>query len=86
MLEDGKKIFSEFSEGLFLHIGWEENQLFPMFELHTGMIDTGTAAVMRKEHRIIEVLLREVGENLEISAPELVDNCRELSGMLKQHK
>ncbi len=47
------ELFREFHSGLLRHISWEENDLFPLFEERTGMVNHGPTAVMRAEHRQI---------------------------------
>lgn len=80
-----KQYFHQFSEGLRQHIRWEENQLFPLFEQHTGMVDTGPTAVMRREHKDIEALLLTVAEKLEQDSGGITQVCKTLSQLLKQH-
>ena len=53
-----KPFFKTFLQGLKRHIVWEEDVLFPAFELKTGIRDAGPTAVMRFEHR-------EIGQALE---------------------
>lgn len=58
---DGARLHQRFVFGLLRHIRFEESVLFPEFERLTGVApDRGPTAVMRVEHRLIEVLLDEV--------------------------
>lgn len=57
-------IFQTFSSGLKRHINWEELLLFPLFEDHTGSVNSGPTAVMRSEHAEIKVLINEIEKNI----------------------
>ena len=48
-----KEAFKEFKFGLQRHIVWEEDVLFPLWEVKTGMSESGPTSVMRVEHRQI---------------------------------
>ena len=60
-----REMFEEFKSGLERHIAWEEDILFPVFEAHTGMHETGPTAVMREEHRLIKHFLDTLGRKLQ---------------------
>ena len=44
---EARRNFCPFRRGLFTHITWEEEILFPIFEERTGMKDNGRTLVMR---------------------------------------
>ena len=48
-----KEAFKEFKFGLQRHIVWDEDVLFPLWEVKTGMSESGPISVMRAEHRQI---------------------------------
>lgn len=84
-LDEAKLLWGDFNQGLRAHISWEEDHLFPLFEQHTGAVDTGPTAVMRREHAAIEVLLSVLKENLDKRDVDLLGRCHELEALLKQH-
>lgn len=55
-----QQLFSQYESGLRAHIVWEEEILFPPFEVGTGMKDSGPTAVMRTEHQRIRELLQSI--------------------------
>jgi len=58
-LTKAKPFFRDFKQGLERHIVWEEELLFPLFEVKTGIKDSGPIACMRLEHtEIKEALLK----------------------------
>ena len=52
--------FYHFKEGIEVHIDWEEDILFPLFEERTGMLNRGPTFVMRKEHKQIKGILKKI--------------------------
>lgn len=61
---EAKQNFCPFRRGLFSHIKWEEEILFPIFEEKTGMKDNGPTSVMRVEHIEIKSLLDQIREKI----------------------
>ena len=61
---EARRNFCPFRRGLFTHITWEEEILFPIFEERTGMKDNGPTFVMRAEHREIRDLLNRIREKI----------------------
>lgn len=60
-LAEASEIFRTFARGLKRHIGFEDELIFPEFERRSGLgPDEGPTAVLRAEHREIEVLLAEL--------------------------
>lgn len=53
-MEQARRVYQDFQQGLTRHIRIEEELLFPVFETRTGMAGSGPTAVMRLEHREIE--------------------------------
>ncbi|MCR4283713.1 MAG: hemerythrin domain-containing protein [Parcubacteria group bacterium] len=62
--QEAKQNFCPFRRELFVHIGWEEEILFPIFEEKTGMKDNGPTSVMRAEHIEIKDLLDRIREEI----------------------
>jgi len=90
LIRDGnggaQELFSSFRSGLEMHITWEEELLFPLYERETGMHDAGPTAVMRMEHRHIENILEEIGNRLVENQPEeIADMETELLETLGSH-
>jgi iron-sulfur cluster repair protein YtfE (RIC family) len=77
--------FEEFKAGLERHIDWEEDILFPVFEAHTGMHDTGPTAVMREEHRLIRQFLDTIGRKLQRGDLATDEDEARLLTILKEH-
>jgi len=68
--EKTKTLFQEFLRGLQRHIVWEEEILFPVFEAHANMgHDHGPTAVMRNEHRQINMFLEQILEKVTAEDP-----------------
>ncbi len=61
-----KEAFKEFKFGLQRHIVWEEDVLFPLWEVKTGMSEGGPTFVMRAEHR-------QIGQQLEAIHGKVAD-------------
>ncbi len=61
-----KEAFKEFKFGLQRHIVWEEDVLFPLWEVKTGMYEGGPTFVMRAEHR-------QIGQQLEAIHGKVAD-------------
>jgi iron-sulfur cluster repair protein YtfE (RIC family) len=69
-----------------MHIVWEEDILFPVFEQETGMHDAGPTAVMRMEHRHIKKLLEQIDEKLLAGELSGIENAEiELLDILESH-
>lgn len=62
--DTAKQAFAEFVRGLQRHIIWEEEMLFPVFEAHTGVRESGPTAVMRLEHRRIKAALDKIHDQI----------------------
>ncbi len=79
-------LFLDFEAGLQMHIIWEEDILFPIFEQETGMHDSGPTAVMRMEHRHIKKFLGQIGEKLRTGELSGIDQAEiELLDILDSH-
>jgi iron-sulfur cluster repair protein YtfE (RIC family) len=61
-----KEAFKAFKFGLQRHIVWEEDVLFPLWEVKTGMSEGGPTSVMRAEHR-------QIGQQLEAIHGKVAD-------------
>jgi len=62
---EARASYGLFEAGLRRHIDAEEQMLFPLFELRTGLADHGPTFVMRHEHREIIGFLAAIGGALE---------------------
>jgi regulator of cell morphogenesis and NO signaling len=80
-----KPFFREFKFGLLRHIIWEEEILFPIFELKSGSTGNGPTFVMRREHRLIEQLLENVHQKVKHTNPESDEEEQLLINTLLQH-
>lgn len=81
-----RRLFLDFEAGLQMHIVWEEDILFPIFEQETGIRDAGPTAVMRMEHRHIKNLLEKIGEKLRAGELSGIDEAEiELLDILESH-
>lgn len=77
-------LFSAFTQGLNLHIAWEEKVLFPFFEQNTGM-SCGPTRVMREEHIIIKQLLDKIASAIHLSDKLPEQELAALEQVLLQH-
>jgi len=83
---EAQELFLSFKSGLEMHITWEEELLFPLYERETGMHDVGPTAIMRMEHRHIENILEEIGSRLmEKKLEGMGDVEADLLGTLGSH-
>lgn len=57
-------VFEQFKAGLELHILWEEDVLFPVFEEKMALDGSGPTPMMRREHRDICQLLTSIQQTL----------------------
>jgi len=83
--QEAKQNFCPFRRGLFVHIQWEEEILFPIFEEKTGMKDNGPTSVMRKEHIEIKDLLDRIREKIRTGNFNTKDMDDSLSYILRSH-
>jgi hemerythrin-like domain-containing protein len=67
---EARSVFGLFDKGLRRHIDVEEQLLFPLFEVRTGLTEHGPTFVMRQEHREILGWLSQIGAALEGEDPE----------------
>lgn len=80
------EVFRTFSRGLKRHIGFEDELVFPEFERRSGMgSDEGPTAVLRAEHREIEVLLDEIERTLPDPLAPVAGLRSELERVLSHH-
>lgn len=77
--------FSEFKLGLEKHIVWEEDILFPLFELKTGMFNMGPTVVMRMEHESIKHILTNISTKLIQSRIQTDELDGDLIRILSEH-
>lgn len=78
--------WAEFAHGLLRHIRFEEQIVFPAFEQKTGMPrEAGPTAVMRAEHRDIEMILEGIGETIRAAGPAADTLHGELRRVLGGH-
>jgi len=80
-----RSAYATFRRSLTRHIRFEEELLFPVFEMRTGLPHGGPTSLMRAEHREIQTLLGEIERALE-EAPAVVEElCRALRDALGDH-
>lgn len=79
-----KSYFREFFKGLRRHIVWEEEVLFPHFELRTGSLQ-GPTVVMRHEHRLIGAVLDRIHDKVRHADPSTDVELGELLAVLAPH-
>jgi hemerythrin-like domain-containing protein len=85
-LESARDNFAAFAAGLRRHIAFEEQVLFPAFEEATGMPPTaGPTAVMREEHREIEVLIGKIEAGIAEKSAPVEELRRSLHDVLGEH-
>lgn len=83
--EAARGAYATFRRGLCRHIRFEEELLFPVFEMRTGLPHGGPTSVMRAEHQEIQALLGEIARALE-EAPGAVEKLyRALHAALADH-
>lgn len=80
-----KESFKEFMQGLKRHIIWEEDILFPLFEKHTGMTNSGPTYVMRMEHVEIKKQLDAIHDKIKAGSPETDADEKILLSVLSAH-
>jgi regulator of cell morphogenesis and NO signaling len=77
--------YATFRRGLCSHIRFEEELLFPVFEMRAGLPHGGPTSVLRAEHRQIETLLEEIALALSGAPATVEDLCRTLRDALVDH-
>lgn len=83
---DAAALFRVFAFGLRRHIRFEEQILFPEFDLKSGFpSEMGPTAVMRLEHREIEEILAAIEEAVERDDAEAEQLRRRLHAVLAPH-
>lgn len=82
---EAKQNFCPFRRGLFAHITWEEDILFPVFEEKTGMKDSGPTAVMRMEHTEIKSLLDQIRGKIKAGDFDTGEMENALDTILRSH-
>ena len=80
-----KPFFRKFKFGLQRHILWEEEILFPVFDLKTGMKDCGPTAVMRDEHVFIKEALETLHLKVQKNNPDSDAEEKVLIDLLSTH-
>ncbi len=77
--------FGEFRGNLLLHIQWEEEILFPLFEEKMGTRGNGPTSVMRAEHTLIKKYLERVAQKISIHDQETEEEEKLLLKILFLH-
>lgn len=83
--QKAKEAFVDFKLGLQRHIVWEEEILFLAFEEKTGLRDAGPTAVMRMEHRQIDVALEAIHRKVKEGNTESDAEEAALLAVLSEH-
>ncbi len=85
-LQEAFNLYAEFAVGLRRHIGFEEELLFPAFEVASGMPPSaGPTAVMRAEHREIRELLDQIAGEIGNAAAPVESLRRSFHAVLGDH-
>lgn len=85
-LEAARTSFRAFARGLRRHIGFEEELVFPEFEHRSGLgPEEGPTAVLRAEHRELEVLLGQLEAALAEPGGPVAGLRGELHRVLSHH-
>lgn len=84
-ISEAKPYFKAFNNGLKRHIIWEEDVLFPAFELKSGMKDSGPTFVMREEHRRIGAVLDRLHDKVRKADPSSEEEEAQLLEILSTH-
>lgn len=77
--EQARRIFATFSSHLLRHIEVEDELIFTRFERLTGVRDGGPSAVLRREHREIELRVAHISQALAARPPDVANARREIS-------
>jgi iron-sulfur cluster repair protein YtfE (RIC family) len=77
--EQARRIFATFSSHLLRHMEVEDEQIFTRFERLTGVRDGGPSAVLRREHREIELRLAHISQALAARPPDAATARMEMS-------
>jgi uncharacterized protein (DUF2249 family)/hemerythrin-like domain-containing protein len=80
-----RSLYAAFHHGLNRHIRFEEELLFPVFEVKAGLPHGGPTAVMRAEHREIRMLLEELVRAVDDGPTEVEEQRQALHGILREH-
>lgn len=83
--DKAKEFFKQFKLGLQRHIIWEEEILFPVFELKTGTTEAGPTQVMRMEHRMIGTYLEQIHDQVRLHNPDTDEEEEKLLEVLSAH-
>jgi uncharacterized protein (DUF2249 family) len=84
--EQARRLYSAFHSALDRHIRFEEEVLFPVFEVRTGLPHGGPTGVMRAEHREIRMLIEEIVRGLDDGASAVDEPRCTLLGVLADHR
>lgn len=85
-IEAARPAWQKFDAGLRRHIAMEEEVLFPAFESASGELAGGMTAVMRAEHRQMQVLLGQISDAIESGDSEqALDAGDTLLMLIQQH-
>lgn len=85
-LNAAQQTFRIFANGLRRHIAVEDQIIFPEFEQRSGLSpNVGPTAVLRAEHRELEVLLNEMEQAMADPAAPIAGSRAELKRLLAHH-
>ncbi len=83
--EAAEKAFLQFSNETLTHFKREEDELFPVFESHTGSTE-GPTQVMRYEHEQVKGLIGKMAEAIESQEKDTyLSLCESMMILLQQH-
>lgn len=84
-LPAARKHFADFREGLFRHIRWEEEVLFPVFDEKSGGGGCGPTKVMCTEHVEIKATIESISSALKSEKPQTEADEEALLSILGDH-
>jgi hemerythrin-like domain-containing protein/uncharacterized protein (DUF2249 family) len=84
-LDAARRLCAAFHQGLDRHMRFEEQLLFPVFEMRTGLPHRGPTYVMRAEHRDIRAAVGDLCRALQNGDPTLEEQHRALRELIHEH-
>ncbi len=80
-----RQLYTAFHRGLNRHIRFEEEVLFPVFDVKAGLPHGGPTAFMRAEHREIRMLLEDVVRAVDDGPSAVAEPRQALRAFLSEH-
>jgi len=83
--EEAQRLYAAFHHGLARHIQVEEELLFPVFEMRTGLPHGGPTSVLRAEHEQVGMILGEIARDLGKGGRAVDERHQALRQILNDH-